>query len=217
MTEPAYLRTTRQAYDAVAIDYADRFSSELAARPLDRAMLAAFAELVRAAGGGPVADVGCGPGHVTAHLHALGLTVFGVDLSSEMVAVARRVHPGLRFEEGSMTDLELADGVLGGIVAWYSIIHTPPEFLPAVLCEFHRVLGPDGLLLLTFQTGDERVHLEHAYGHTVSLDAYRLKPDRVVELLNQVGLVVHARLLREPEEPEKVQQACLLARRSGMP
>ncbi len=121
MDEPAYLRTTRAAYDSVAVDYAERFSAGLAAKPLDRALLAAFAELVQAAGAGPVADLGCGPGHVTAHLHALGLTAFGVDLSPVMIALARQAYPGLRFDEGSMTALDLTDGFLGGIVSRYSI------------------------------------------------------------------------------------------------
>jgi len=215
MTEPSYLRATRAAYDTVAVDYAERFSTELAAKPLDRALLAAFSELVQITGVGPVADLGCGPGRVTAHLHSLGLSAFGVDLSPAMVAVARRAHPGLRFDEGSMTALNLTDGVLGGIIAWYSIIHTPPERLPVVLAEFHRVLSPGGQLLLAFQVGDERVHLEQAYGHAVSLDAYRLSPDRVAKLLSQAGLVVHTRLLREPDESEKVQQAYLLARKPG--
>jgi SAM-dependent methyltransferase len=219
VTEPSYLRATRVAYDTVAVDYAELLRNGLAAKPLDRALLAAFAELVRAADVGPVADLGCGPGRVTAHLHSLGLAAFGVDLSPAMIAVARQSHPGLQFDEGSMTALGLTDGVLGGIVAWYSIIHTPPERLPVMFAEFHRVLAPGGQLLLAFQVGDERVQLEHAYGHAISLDAYRLSPDHVAELLSQAGLVVYAQLVREPEPVglEKSQQAYLMARKPAMP
>ncbi|MEU4746822.1 class I SAM-dependent methyltransferase, partial [Actinosynnema sp. NPDC023658] len=132
MIEPSALENTRAAYDAVAPLYAELFSNVLDALPLERALLAAFAELVRAHADGPVADVGCGPGHLTAHLDALGLSAFGVDVSPEMIALARRAHPDLRFDEGSMTDLDLADGVLGGILASYSVIHTPPPLLPEV-------------------------------------------------------------------------------------
>lgn len=88
MTEPSFLSTIRTAYDTVAADYAERVRTELDSKPLDRAMLVSFGEHVQAVEVGPVADVGCGPGHVTAFLHSLGLTVRGIDLSSEMVAVA---------------------------------------------------------------------------------------------------------------------------------
>jgi SAM-dependent methyltransferase len=214
VSEPSFLSDTRVAYDRVAADYAERSRADLVARPLDRALLAAFAELVRTAGPGPVADLGCGPGHLTAHLRGLGCDAFGVDLSPEMVASARLAYPGLRFDEGSMTALEIADGALGGIVAWYSIIHLPPEQLPGVFAEFHRVLAPGGQLLLAFQVRDEPRHFTEAFGHEVRLDAYRLLPEPVVELLGQAGLVTHARLLREPDlVAEKARRAHLLAHR----
>jgi SAM-dependent methyltransferase len=214
VSEPEYLRSTRAAYDTVAVDYADLLRTELSRKPFDRAMLRAFADLVAAAGGGLVADVGCGPGRVTAHLDGLGLDAFGIDLSPRMIAVARADHPSLRFEVGSMTALDLADGALAGVVAWYSIIHFPPEALPAVFAELSRVLAPGGRLLLAFQVGDERVHLEQGYGHTVSLDAYRLLPDAIADRLREARFAVTARLVREPDEMEKTPQAYLVAQKS---
>ncbi|WP_117213596.1 class I SAM-dependent DNA methyltransferase [Allorhizocola rhizosphaerae] len=213
MTEPSYLRETRAAYDTVAGDYARLLITKPPETSLDLAMVATFAELVKAADVGPVADLGCGPGRMTAHLSSLGLTAFGVDLSPEMVAVARRTYPELPFDEGSMTDLDLGDGAVGGVLAWYSIIHFPTEMLPAVFAEFHRVLSPGGHVLLAFQVGDERLHLEQGYGHAVSLHAYRRPPGLVAELLSEAGMDVRARLLREPEGLEKVPQACVLARK----
>jgi len=160
-----------------------------------------------------IADIGCGPGRITAHLRSLGSTVFGVDLSPEMVGLARRLYPDLRFEVGSMTGLDLADGAAGGVVAWYSIIHIPPDLLPMVFAEFHRVLAPGGHLLLAFQVGDERRHITQGYGHEVSLYAYLSPPDRVADLLAQAGFAVQARLVREPDGREKHPQAVLLARK----
>jgi SAM-dependent methyltransferase len=198
----------------VAADYAERFRDELAGQPLDRAMLGAFADLVLADGAGSVADVGCGTGRVTAHLHELGLSVFGIDLSPRMLAMARRNHPHLRFAEGSMLALDLPDGRLGGVLAYYSIIHIPDDRLPAVFAEFHRVLSPGGHLLLVFQVGDEVLHLTEAFGHAISVDFRRRRPERVAELLSRAGLVPRARLVREPEAGvEKTPQAYLLARK----
>ena len=214
VTEPSVLHDTKAAYDAVAALYAELFSNVLETLPMERALLAAFAELVQAHNAGPVADIGCGPGHVTAYLHALGPTTFGIDLSSAMVALARRAHPDLRFDEGSMTALDLADGMLGGILAFYSIIHTQPQRLPAVFCEFHRVLAPGGHLLLGFFAGDDPLPQE--FDHKVTL-AYRWSPDSLVELLRQNGFVEVARLLREPHEDERFQQVSLLVRKPEEP
>jgi SAM-dependent methyltransferase len=217
MTEPDFLRDTRASYDAVAAGYAERFHDELAAKPLDRAMLAGFAEQVRAAGAGPVADIGCGPGRVTAYLDGLGLPVFGIDLSPGMVEVARRTYPGLRFDVGSMLALDLPNAALGGVVAWYSTIHVPDEQLPEAFAEFCRVLVPGGLVLLAFQAGDETLHVAEALGHPIALDYRWRRPERVAELLGQAELVVRARLLREPDDdgdfPEEEPQAFILARK----
>lgn len=213
MTEPGFVRDTRAAYDAVAEDYAAWIADELASKPLDRAVLAAFAELVS----GPVAEIGCGSGRIAAHLSGLGVDVFGLDLSPEMVAVARRAHPGIRFEVGSMIALDLAESSLGGLIAWYSIIHVPPDTLPTVLAGFHRALAPGGYLQLAFPVGDEPVHRDEVGGHRVSLDFHPRRLDVITGLLAETGLEVRARLERAPDDEgpfaETVPQAFVLARR----
>ncbi|MEU1125695.1 class I SAM-dependent methyltransferase [Streptomyces sp. NPDC005899] len=213
-TEPGFLRNTRTSYDALAEAYHATFRDELAAKPLDRALLTAFAELVRGEGG-PLADVGCGTGRVTAYLSELGVDVFGVDLSPGMLAVARRSYPGLRFEEGSMLALDLPDGGLGGVLAWYSTIHVPDGQLPGVFEEFFRVLAPGGHLLLGFQVGEGARHRTEGFGHGIDLHFRRRHPEPVAGLLTAAGLTVKARLVREKEEggdfPELTPQAFLLA------
>lgn len=211
--EPFHVSETRTAYDAVAASYEESLREALAASPWDRAVLGIFAELVGSAA--PVADLGCGPGRITGYLAGLGLEVFGVDLSPGMVEVAQRVHPQLRFEVGSMSALTLADASLAGAVAWYSIIHTPPERLSVVFGELARVLRPGGVLALAFQVGDERRRISRGYGHDVALDAYRLQPEVVAGLMADSGLVVEAKLVRQPEPPEKTPQAYLVVRKAA--
>lgn len=184
-------------------------------------MLAVFAELAAAGGGGlPVADVGCGTGRVTAHLSelGLGLDVFGIDLSPQMLAVARQEHPGLRFEEGSMLALGLPDASLGGLLAWYSTIHVPDEELPGVFAEFHRVLAAPGApVQLGFQVGDEPLRMTEALGEDVSLIFHRRQPERMAALLRAAGLEVRAVVRKERETegpfPERAPQGFVPARR----
>ncbi|GHJ52000.1 methyltransferase [Nonomuraea sp. TT08I-71] len=215
MTESAHLTETRAAYDTVAVDYAALVPAKLPELPLDRALLGAFAELARAADG-PVADLGCGPGHVTAHLATLGVDAFGVDLSPRMVALARQAYPELRFEVGSMTALDLPDGRLGAVLSWWSIVHTPRELLPRVLAEFHRVLAPGGHALLGFHGGDdEHVRRDRAYGHPVPLDVHFARPEGIAALLAAAGLPVTATMWQAPGEGRRRPAAYLFARKPG--
>jgi SAM-dependent methyltransferase len=215
VTDPSYLAAVRESYDTVAADYVQLVKSPAELEPLSRAMLAAFAGAVRAAGLGPVADLGCGPGKVTAHLAELGVPVFGIDLSPRMIGLARRTHPSLTFTVGSMTALEIGDGELGGILAFYSTHHTPPDQLPVVFAEFHRTLAPGGLLMLAGHVGDDQLlRPTQAYGgHPVSYESHLLPPDRIADLLNRAGLALTARSVLEPAEGARRTHACFLARK----
>ncbi|MER5754828.1 class I SAM-dependent methyltransferase [Streptomyces sp. NPDC002088] len=217
MTNPdaPFIEATRTSYDTIAHDYTARFADHLAELPLERSLVTAFAELVQERGAAPVADLGSGPGYVTARLHALGVPVFGVDLSPRMVALAREAHPALRFHVGSMTSLDLPDGTLGGVLALYSIIHIPDDHLPAAFAEFHRVLEPGGHVLLGFQWGDDEggLHLSERFGHEISLDYHWRTPETVAGLLTEAGFRLQARLVREPLDDEKRPRAFVLARK----
>ncbi|MFJ1967180.1 class I SAM-dependent methyltransferase [Streptomyces sp. NPDC087903] len=215
MVEHDALTATREAYDAAAPTYAELFRDTLRDRPLDRAILGAFAEVVRASGDGQVADLGCGPGHVTAYLNELGLSACGVDASPTMIKLARQAYPGLRFDVGSMAELDIADGLLGGVLSRWSIIHTPPEELPVILAEFHRVLAPGGHLLLGFSASEDASHPTQAFDHTVAL-AYRWSPDHLAAMLREFGLAEVARMVREPQPTDRrqFQEIQLLARKA---
>ncbi|WP_406726107.1 methyltransferase domain-containing protein [Streptomyces sp. GD-15H] len=204
--------TVRAFYDAIAEDYADHFRDTFAARPLDLALLAGFAGLVGA--GGEVADLGCGPGWATAHLASCGLNVFGLDLSEQMLGVARRENPGLRFEQGSMREPGLPDGSLAGVVSWYSSVHAPQDELPALFAGFRRILAPGGYLLLAFQAGEEALRVERPFGHPVVLDFQRRRPEQMVNVLEAAGFTLVLRSERAADEAqgESAPQAFLIAR-----
>jgi SAM-dependent methyltransferase len=209
-----FLQTTRTSYDAIAKDYAAQFPPG-DRHPLDRTVITAFAELVTGHGPAPVADLGSGPGHVTALLDELGVAAFGVDLSPAMVTMARDTYPQLRFHVGSMTSLDLPDATLGGILALYSTIHVADTHLPAAFAEFHRTLRPGGHALLAFQTATEpgHLHLPERFGHEIDLDYYWRTPEQITELLTEAGLELVAEVRREPAGEETRARGFVLARR----
>ncbi|MBC9719026.1 class I SAM-dependent methyltransferase [Streptomyces sp. TRM66268-LWL] len=215
MADLSYLTAVRDSYDTVAASYFEQVKPPQELDPLTRGMLNVFAETVRTDGLGPVADVGCGPGKVTAYLAERRVPAFGIDLSPAMVALARSAYPELRFDVGSMTSLPLADGELGGILAFYSTHHTPPELLPTVFAEFHRTLAPGACLMLSGHVGTgQHLRPTQAYGgHPVSWESYLLPPEQLAGLLRQAGLVLTARLVEEPAEGSERTYATFLARK----
>jgi SAM-dependent methyltransferase len=206
-----WLADTRTSYDTVAEAYADLVRDAVAEQPYLRAALGLFADLVRAAGDGPVADVGCGPGHFTAHLHALGVDAFGIDLSPAMIDIARRDHPDLRFEVGSMTDLQLADGETAGLLVSWSLIHIPDDAIPAVFAQFRRVLRPGGPLCVGFHVGSGVRLKTEGYGHPMKVLSHRRQPDQVATWLREAGFTVQA--VMQFGLDEAVPGAVLLAQR----
>lgn len=202
----------RRSYDAVAEPYATGFRDELGHKPLDRALLTALLE--QAGAGAPVADLGCGPGHVTGWLAAQGAAAVGIDLSGAMVELARTEHPAIEFRQGDLLDLPARDGEFAAVVALYSIIHLTAAELPRAFQEIHRVLRPGGPLLVSFHIGAEVRRLTEWLGREVDVDFHFFAPDDVAEALDAAGLTTCARLERvhHPEEVE-TRRAYLMARR----
>src|SRR5262252_7073331 len=130
-------QSIRESYDRLSEEYARHDHRELD-KPMDRQLLNRFAGKVKQLG--KVCDVGCGPGHIARYLRDAGATVFGVDLSPQMIAQARRLNPDISFREGDMAALDIPDDALAGIVAFYSIVNLPQESLPTVFGEMERVL-----------------------------------------------------------------------------
>jgi len=210
----ADLETVRESYDRVADAYVELGMGRLEAEPWLRAVLAAFAESVR--GLGPVLDVGCGPGTVTAHLAELGLDASGVDLSPRMVDHARRQYPELRFSVASATELGIAPASLGGVLGWWSLFNLPRAMLPGVLRTFAEALVPGGQALVGTHVGDGDIARTESYGGLpVSWTTHLYRPEDVAGMLVAAGLEVVAELRLPAHPPSMRPQVLLAARRPG--
>ena len=188
--------TIRENYDRLAKEYARHLFDELQHKPFDREVLTRFAN--RTKNRGAVCDLGCGPGHVTRFLNDLQVAVFGVDLSPNMVAEARRLNPGLDFREGDMLALDLPTGSLTGIVAFYAIVNLHPERLTVAFSEMCRALEPDGLALIAFHVGDEIVRPDELWGVPVTMDFFLQPPAGICHALEAAGFAVEEVAEREP-------------------
>lgn len=203
--DPQKLGDCQSSYDRIAQDYAARIYGELAQKPLDRKLLDDFASRVK--GGGPVCDLGCGPGHVARYLHDVGVDVFGLDLSPGMLEQARRLNPGLHFREGNMLSLDVPDSSWAAVVAFYSIVNIPKADIPQAFGEIRRVLKPGGFFFVAFHLGIEDLREEELWGHKVSLDFVFFLRKEVELYLTNAGFAIKDSLERDPYAPEVEYQS----------
>jgi ubiquinone/menaquinone biosynthesis C-methylase UbiE len=215
MSGEDHVATARAVYDEAASRYVRFVGTEISSAtegPIDRALLAAFIELIKRQTVVRVADVGCGPGRVAAFMAEHGLEVVGVDVSQAMLAVARNAHRHIRFEEGQLDALPIESEVLAAAVCWYSIIYTPPNRLAEAFGELKRVLMPGGYALLAFQAEGEPVHRTDAHGTHLPLISYRHSVQEVAAYLDDTGFRIHTTVLRAPElEHETTSQGFVIA------
>jgi SAM-dependent methyltransferase len=202
----------RATWDTVAADYATAITGLSAESPLELAFLDRFA--AEQARMGRVADIGCGPGRITAYLASKGVDAYGIDLSPRMVDIATASYPHLHFEVGTLTQLKIGDHALAGVLAWYCLVSTLSEELPEVFAEFARVLRPGGGLLLGIQVGVGVVQITQSFGHEVDSVMQLLAVDDVAALLARAGFRVDATLVREAVGSERRAQGFLLARKA---
>lgn len=189
--------SVRTNYDIVAENYAAQFRDEMSKKPFDRKMLEWLIEKI--GGAGIICDLGCGPGQIAGYLQSCGAEVCGIDLSPEMIRRARILFPNINFQTGDMTNLEnIAENSFGGIAAFYSIVNIPPESLPQVFDEMHRVLRPHGVLLISFHIGQEIVHLDEMLEKQVSLDFFFYKTVDIKEKLTIAGFKIDEAIERDP-------------------
>lgn len=194
------LTAVRDAYSARSAEYADALGSIEETAEHDRNYVRAWAKQVD----GPILDVGCGPGQWTNYLHEHGVMVEGIDPVPEFVEHARSRNPNATYRVGSAGNLDVEDESLGGVLAWYSLIHTAPDDLDRLLADIARCLRPGGRLAVGFFAGLELEPFEHAV--TV---AYFWPADLLAARVERAGLVILDTETRH--DPESRPHGAILA------
>jgi uncharacterized protein len=205
----------RAAYAAVATSYAEQLDDELDGLPFESWLLRRVVEL---SDGAPVIEVGTGPGHVAAFLAEAGAQATGLDLTPEMVAEARRRHPGVSYQVGDLRQLmrpTTHDG-WGAVLAWYSLIHLAASELPAAIASFVRPLRPGGWLVLALHAGADVRTVTDWFGHEVDLDFVLHDPADILAIVERAGLLDVEWYHRGPftSRGETTQRLYVLARKA---
>ena len=135
-----------------------------------------------------VLDAGCGAGvPYVRFLVESGFDVTGIDFAESMLRLAARNVPEAEFIKQDMIRLGFQNNSFDGITASYSIIHVPKGKHSSLFQSFHRILKPNGVMLLSAGS-KEWEGTEEYYGAEMFWSHYN--PEKSLELIRDAGFQI---------------------------
>jgi len=134
--EDEFTRFEHEGWERVADKYDSVWSS------LTRQFIPYLVNAAEVSAGMSVLDVACGPGYVSDAIRKLGAIPMGIDFSEKMVAIAKKMFPGIRFAQGDAQNLSCDDSSFDRVLINFGLLHlSRPE---QACAEAFRVLRSSG-------------------------------------------------------------------------
>ncbi len=133
---------------------------------------------------GTILDVGCGPGRDAKTFTDKGYTVVGIDLSDNLLEIARGQAPKAQFINMDIRDMDFDKDSFDGIWAMSSLMHLEKEQFPEVLEKCHSLLMVDSPFYFCLKRGDgERLEPDKRYGGVEKYFSY-YQDDEIKRILS---------------------------------
>jgi SAM-dependent methyltransferase len=159
----------RRGHDALATSYNAFFAAvtALATNPL--------LEAVHLRPGTRLLDVATGPGALAAEAANRGARPVGIDLSPQMIELARRLYPAIDFREADVEHLPFADDMFDAIVCAFGLGHFPrPE---VAVAECVRTLSPGGRVAFSWWDDPSRQRIQGVFRDAIAEVGVSMPPD----------------------------------------
>lgn len=138
--------STQAAYNQHAAQFVQQFEKSFKRIEHDK-----FLSLLPKAG--YILDAGCGSARDAAYFVSKGFPTLGIDLSPELLAEAKKLHPEVPTQVMSLTDITLPKEEFDGIWCMATILHLERKDIPHVFRSFHQILKPNGHIYLQTKSG----------------------------------------------------------------
>ena len=150
----------RQGHEALAESYHAFFSAvtALATNPL--------IDAVRLRPGTRLLDVASGPGALAAETATRGARAVGVDLSPQMIELARRLNPAIEFREADVEHLPFPNHTFDAVVCAFGLGHFPRPELAVAECV--RTLLPGGRIAFAWWDDPSRQRIQGIFREAIA-------------------------------------------------
>lgn len=139
---------------------------------------------------GHILDLGCGPGHHSRVFVENGFAIDGIDLSTEMINIAKKEVTGAKFQVMDIMDLKFEKELFDGIWASASLLHIPKTNIKSVLKKLKYLMVRNGVLYISLKKGDgSEVLKDSRYGGVDKFYVY-YQPEEIEKILKSVGFEI---------------------------
>lgn len=151
-----------------------------------------------------ILDAGCGIGTDAGYLKQMGHQVSGIDLSEQMLNIARQNHPRVEFFLQDMRHPDFPSHSFGGILASFSLIHLRKDDVIPTLKRYSSLLKPSGLLFLALQSGrSQEIFLEEPFKPDETTFLNVISEDEVQHIFQRTGFNSILTRRRQPDSNSK--------------
>ncbi|MEA3430918.1 MAG: methyltransferase domain-containing protein [Nanoarchaeota archaeon] len=169
-------------YDKIAKQYAEAFSES--SEYIDKF-------LVLLPKNAKVLDLGCGAGIDAGYMTSKGFEVIGIDLSKEMLRLAKQKFPKIDFRQQDSRDIDFHANTFEGILAACSLIHITKKDVPALLKKLYQILKKDGTIYVGLQEGkSEEIFIDEPFKPDEKLFLNIMSYDEIKDLLIKTGFTI---------------------------
>ncbi len=183
-------------YDKIAEPYAKEFSKPSEYIEEFLALLPKNAKIL---------DVGCGVGVDAGFMKSEGFEIIGIDLSKEMLNIARQKFPQIEFKQQDIRELDFPPNFFDGILASCSLIHIPKKDVPSLIKKFHQIIKKDGAIYIALQGGkSEEIFVDEPFKPDEKLFLNIISFDEIKNLLVKNGFSIVKHYEREPKSKEEL-------------
>jgi SAM-dependent methyltransferase len=120
-------------------------------------------------------DVATGPGALAAEAANRGARPVGIDLSPQMVELARQLYPAINFHEADVEHLPFPDDTFDAVVCAFGLGHFPrPE---VAVAESVRTLLPGGRIAFSWWDDPSRQRIQGIFRDAIAEVGASIPPD----------------------------------------
>ncbi len=156
------INSVKKIYDKMANDYSKYWDDDWS----DKEIIDKFISMLNS--NSKVLDIGCGTGYVTNYLKESGLAPIGIDISSEMLRIAKLKYPQIDFRELSASDItkEFSENEFDGVMAFYVLFYIPKRELDEVIIKIRSILKPNAPLILVMKEGNGETFVKDQFSNS---------------------------------------------------